>query len=142
VANSDTVNSIETNLRKVIKAGGINVSDSTFDKDTPRSKMPIAEINYEGELMGYNHGQKPLYNGIQFRIRILIDARDERAKKREFIRILHLIRDNVTINALNIGDLASSKLVSKVTTEDTDSTLSDENIGILEYDLQVRYREL
>ena len=53
----------------------------------------------------------------------------------------HRIRDAVTVNALNTGALADSKLVSLVNTTDVAITY-EPPLSTIDYRLNVRYREV
>lgn len=142
MANLDTVQSITTNLETVINQSGLKTTQETVDITQPASILPICEVHYEGEELAENFGQKPLYNDIRFRLRIIIKEPDTKARIREMQKYIHLVRDNVTVNALNIGDLASSKLVSLVDSDNPDTSESIDDMAIVEYNLLIRYREL
>jgi hypothetical protein len=144
MANVDTVMAITDNLEALLKGLKIAVERVYTEelRDIPASKLPIAQIFYQAEDFEYTHGQKPEYAEIEFLIRVLL-SRDKGsiANMRNNQKKAHEIRDGVTINTLNIGDLASSKLVSRVTSESVRNRREDD-MDIMDYTLKIRYREL
>lgn len=142
MANLDTVQSITKNLETVIKQSGLDTSLQTTDIDQPASDLRICEIHYDGENFFEDFRQKPRWNEMRFRLRIIIKDTSPSVRVRSMQESIHFIRDNVTVNALNIGDLVSSKLVSLVTSSEPDTTESIDDLGIVEYNFLIRYREL
>lgn len=140
--NLDTVQSITDNLVQVLKGAGINTVKKNFNQDPAASDLPLIDVIYDTENLGYDHGQKPLYNDIVFILRMFVKDNSPSLITTEKQRLIHIVRDNVTINALNINELSSSLLVSKVVTGDIDTSLSENDLGIIEYELEIRYREL
>lgn len=142
MANLDTVQSITDNLVEVLKGAGINTVKKNFNQDPSAGGLPMIDVIYDTENLGYDHGQKPLYNDISFTLRMYVKDNSPPLITREKQRLIHIVRDNVTINALNINELASSLLVSKVVTGDIDTSLSEDDLGTIDYELEIRYREL
>ena len=143
MGNKETVRSITDNTQTVLQGFGIKFSLQIYEEveKIPASLMPHGQIFYKGEEFEYTHGQKPQFAEIEFLLRVAIQNRDARQMTREQQKWVHLIRDGLTVPALNIGDIASSKLVSRVTTEDVtiDHRVA---VSVLEYEVLVRYREL
>ncbi len=143
MGNKETVWSITDNTQTVLQGLGIKFSRQIYEEveKIPASLMPYGQIFYKGEEFEYTHGQKPEYGEIEFLLRVAIQNRDATQMIREQQKWAHLIRDGLTVAALNIGDIVSSKLVSRVTTEDV--TIDHRAaVSVLEYGVLVRYREL
>ncbi|CAG0933365.1 hypothetical protein PLCT1_02345 [Planctomycetaceae bacterium] len=145
MSNFDTVQAITTNLEKVLRGLGLKFSPTIFDdaKNIPASLIPLGEIFYNRETFEYTHGQKPEYAEAEYALRVTLSYRNPADMMREQQRWVHLIRDGLTVNALNIGDLVTSKLVSRVTTEEA-AVENDRSNGIaaISYRTLIRYREV
>lgn len=143
MSNFQTVTSITDNLQSVLKGMGINFTREAYDDEAaiPATILPHGQIFYEGETFEYTHGQKPEYGEILFRLRVVLRERASTDAIREQMKWVHLIRDGLTINALNIGDLVTSKLVSRVTTEGVEIVNNAPRASII-YRALIRYREL
>jgi hypothetical protein len=143
MANIDTVKSISDNLQTVLEAQGIKFSRKSFEDDDqiPASLLPYGEIYYTGEEFEITHSQRPGYADIIYNLRVVLGERNPIDVMRHQQEWVHKLRDALTVNALNVGDLASSKLVALVDT----ATVSVENEAVrsaLNYQVRVRYREL
>lgn len=142
MSNFDTIDAITDNLQGVLKKLGVNFARETFEdlNAIPASLLPHGQIFYEREDFEYAHGQKPEYANALFRLRVIIAGQDARLLIREQQKWVHLIREALTVNALNIGGLATSKLINMVSTENVEI----ENMtakAALNYRVAVRYRE-
>ena len=137
--NLNTVNAITANLKAILEALGLKVEDLTYDPDA--DSTPLCQLDYTGERFGRNHGQGPLYNNIGFDLTILFRKSDPDTSRTEQATWIHKIRDAVTVDALNVDDLAASKLVSLVAHLDVDVEYRSPMTQIT-YELHVRYREL
>lgn len=144
MANIDTVEAITDNLESLLKGFKITVEREYTEelKNIPLSKLPLAQLFNTEEDFEYTHGQKPEYSELEFLVRVLL-SRDKGSinSMRNHQRKAHEIRDGITINALNIGDLISSKLVSRVTSDSLRYRREDD-LNIMDYTLRIRYREL
>ncbi len=145
MGNFDTINAITDNLEAVLKGQGINFDRKTYDdlKQVPASSLPLGEIRYSGETFEYNFGEKPKYAEAEFDMKVILSASDPRDMMLTQQKWTHLIRDALTIAALNIGVLASSQLISRVTTVrvSMDNSRTD-GIAAVDYRVSVRYREV
>ena len=142
MTNFATVKSITDNLQSVLKTQGIHFDRKVFedDKNIPASFFPCGEIFYNGEEFEYTHGERPGYAEINYGLRVMLQERDPVDAMREQQKWAHKIREALTVSAMNVTDLAASKLVSRVTTEAVDvDNLSAR--AVLNYRLKVRYRE-
>jgi hypothetical protein len=144
MTNFSTIKSITDNLQTVLKGLGINFTCEMLKdgQSVSVSLLPLGQIFYDSETFEYTHGEKPEYIEVAYNIRILLQERNATDTIREQQRWVHTIRDALTVSALNIGDLASSKLVSKVTTEDVSIDNTLDSITAVDYTVLIRYREL
>lgn len=149
MSNYDTIKSIADNLESVLRGLGIHFDRKTYEDigNIPASVLPHGEIFYRGEVFEYTHGQRAGYAEGLFRLRVILRERTPADVMREQMRWVHLVRDVLTVNALNIGSLATSKLISLVTTGvvevdniRTDSVTAD--VAAMDYSLSIRYREV
>ena len=140
----DTVKSITDNLQRILDKQGIKFDREIFDdiNKIEGSKLPVGQIFYQSPIFEYSHGQKPEYADLEFQVRVVFKDRSATDSIRDEQEWVQRIRESVTINALNVGDLASSLLVSKVTTEEVEVEHPGDGVGVLNYTLNVRYREL
>jgi len=143
VANIDTVKSITDNLQTVCQGEGIKFSRKTYEepKDIPASLIPLGEIFYNAETFEHTHGQKAGYAEIDYTLRITFKERDSQVLMRKQQEWVHKLRDALTVNALNIGNLASSQLVSWVNTESAE-TEDEIDWSRVNYLIKIRYREI
>lgn len=143
MSNFDTVDAITDNVQAVLEAQGIKYHPEVIEdvEKIADSALPLGQIFYKGEEFEYTHGQKPQYSEIEFLLRVVFRERNQREMIRMQQEWAHKIRDSLTVNALNIGKLVSSKLVSRVTTENVDID-NRAALSVLEYEVLVRYREL
>jgi len=143
MANKDTVWAITTNLQTVLQGLGIKFSKNTYEDmgSIPAGLIPHGDIQYITEVFEYGHGQKPLYSDMEFSIQVVLSDRSSEGLMRTVQDWVHRVRDGVTVDALNIGDLASSKLVSRASTGEI-RTIKNGAFSVIEYTMQIRYREL
>lgn len=145
MSNYNTIQAITKNLEGVLSGLGIKFSPKTFDdaKSIPASLIPLGEIFYNGESFESIYGERPSYIEAEYNLRVTLSERDSVNMMRSQQKWVHLIRGGLTVNALNIGDLASSKLISRVKTEAADAANDNGNgIAVINYRVSVRYREL
>ena len=140
--NFTTIKSITDNLQSVLQAQGIKFTRKTFEdeKAIPASLLPLGEIYYRGEDFEYNHGQRAGYSEANFDIKVTVQDRDMTALMRLAQKWTHAVRDALTVNALNIGDLSASKLVSWVVMESVGIGYNVE-YATLTHAMKIRYRE-
>lgn len=143
MSNFDTIKSITDNIETVLRAKGIKF-ERNLDKDianVPASKMPIGHIIYRQEVPEYVHGMKPKYITAEFAVRVYNRERSDKNGIEFVQKWMHDIREAITVNALNIGDLASSKLVSLAEAESVDIEYPSEDTILLNATVTIRYRE-
>lgn len=140
MSNPDTVKAISTNILTVLKETiGWQVEDDGVEPDADFAN-PVARIEYQGEAFESLHGERPDYADAPFLIQVMFAERVPdtiRDKAQEYI---HAIRDNVTIDNVNVGALASTNLVSH-TFSDSVNTSYDEPITTINYQMRIHYRE-
>ena len=139
MTNSDTVKTITANLAAILAGLGFKVEDLSVDPSM--TTAPVCVILYEGEEFEYGHGQKPLYNEVKYLLKILLNDPKPGTSRDKYADHVHAIREAVTVNALNTGGLATSKLVSLVNTTDVAITY-EPPVSTIDYRLNVRYREV
>lgn len=140
--NFATIKSITDNLQSVLQGQGIKFSRSTFEDATaiPASLLPYGEIYYKGEDFEYTHGQRSGYAVGTFDVRVLLQDRDAVNLTRLTQKWTHAVRDALTVNALNIVDLAASKLVSWINVEGVTAEHKTE-YSFMNFAVKIRYRE-
>ena len=143
MSNFDTVKSITTNIETVLKGQGAEFLPAVIEdlELIPLSTIPCGQIFYRGEQFEYGHNEKPEFAEIRFLLRIILRDRDPRNLTRDAQDWTHRVRDGLTLPALNVGDLAASKLVSRVTTESVEVEYNGDR-AVLGCATLVRYREV
>ena len=141
-ANFTTIKSITDNVQSVLEAQGIKFSRKTFEnaKAIPAGLLPYGEVHYKGEDFEYTHGQRAGYAIGNFDVRVVLRDRDAIDLMRLTQKWTHAVRDALTINALNIVDLATSKLVSWVNVDGVAAEHSAE-FSFMNFNVKIRYRE-
>ncbi|MBI5885308.1 MAG: hypothetical protein HZB85_01845 [Deltaproteobacteria bacterium] len=139
MANTDTVKAITANLSSILAGLGFKIED--LSTDPSMSATPVCVVLYEGEEFEYGHGQRPLYNEVKYLLKILLNDPKPGTSRDKYAQHVHAIRDAVTVNALNTGDLATSRLVSLVNTTDVAITY-EPPVSTIDYRMNVRYREV
>lgn len=138
MANADTVKAIEDNLTSILATQGFKVEDLSSDPDVDTT--PLCAILHRGETFGAAHGEKPLYNEISYELSIRFNTKYPSTSRDSIADWAHKVRTNVTVNALNVGSLATTKLVSWVNHNGYDINYTPP-ITSISYKLRVRYRE-
>ncbi|VAW37808.1 hypothetical protein MNBD_DELTA02-729 [hydrothermal vent metagenome] len=145
MSNFDTVAAITDNIQGVLETLGIKFSQKAIEdtKDVPASLLPYGEIFYTGESFEETSGERPGYVEATFTLVVILRERFARDLIRAEQDWVHRIRGALGVDALNIGDLASSKLVSRVRSGSVgmDKGSGKSGLGILSYQVKVRYRE-
>jgi len=142
MSNFDTVSAITDNLQEALKKQGVCFSMSGFDDPgaMPASVLPLGRIFYTGESFEYAHGQRPMYAEVEYSVRVTLAHKDTADMMREQQKWTHLVRDAMTIEALNTGALAASRPVSRVMVAGVRAE-GDRHTASLVLRTVVRYRE-
>ena len=138
MSNIDTVKAITTNLEGVLTGLGWKLEDLSSDPDVDTT--PVCQVLYEGESFEDLYGERPQYNTIAFLVRVVRNRTQPGTSRDAQQEAVHAIRGAVTVAALNAGSLATSKLVNRVAHTGAQVEY-DPPLSILDYRLQVRYRE-
>ncbi|MEE8575510.1 MAG: hypothetical protein V3T30_08870 [Thermodesulfobacteriota bacterium] len=143
MANFDTIKSITDNLETISKGLGIKFSRAAFADaaSIPASLIPHGRIIYSGERFENTHGERPGYVEASFDLLVVVKGRRGADVMRTEQDWVHRLRGAFSVAGLNTGELASSKLVSRVDTTSFDMDNGAE-FSVLTYKITVRYREL
>jgi hypothetical protein len=145
MSNFDTVKSITDNIQSVLQGLGIKFSRKAFEdnKDVPASLLPYGEIFYTGESFEETSGERPSYVEADFTLIVIMRERVACDLVRAEQDWIHKMREALSVGTLNTGELAASKLVSRVTSTSIgmDKGSGKSGLGILSYQVKVRYRE-
>ena len=138
--NAQNVQYIIENLELIVGTTlGFNLEYEI--KDDPEVETTAAAIIlYDGETFEESFGEKPLYNEISFIIRVKYRRSDPTQIRDKGADYVHLLREGITIDLLNVGALASTQIVSRVSHDGADLSISLPIIE-LDYSISVRYRE-
>lgn len=146
MSTADTLSAIYDNLKTVI---GTVVTVSTarevvsaFRDDAADVKLgsPIAIVLYAGSEFDNSLGYRPKYDTGAFPVVVKFSEPDVAAAMRKQMRIIHDIKAAVTTAALNIGELAAAKHVSRVEALSPDIQYSPPK-NIIQMVFNIRYRE-
>lgn len=108
--NAVTVNAITANLKTIFKTIKFQFEDGS--KNTIAEKITWIQLEQGDTRVENNFGEGPMYAEQDYLLtaqRKIDDKDDHRTKGTE---ISWELKENITVDALNVGDLASSKLVS------------------------------
>lgn len=143
MSNFDTIKSITDNLQSLLKGLGLNFSREIHEDELkiPAGSIPSGQIFYQSETFEDAFNLRPEYIEASFRLRIVLRERNPIDMMREQQKWTHTTKDALTVNALNIGDLITSKLVSLVATERAESETLSADMGAVNIEVIVRYRE-
>ena len=143
MSNFDTITAVTDNLESVLRGLGLKFTQEIYDDVSaiPASLLPHGQIFYDKEVFEYTHGQKPEYATVSFRIRVALTGRDARKFIRDQQNWVHKIREALTVNALNIGGLAASKLINVVSLDEVDVENTADRASLM-CRVGVRYREV
>ena len=145
MANIDTIKSLTDNVQTVLQnALGFKFERKNLEdvKDMPASKYPLGVFFDSGIEFEYTHGQKAGYGVQSYLVWIIFKERNDKVRMRKNQERLQQSRTALTVNALNVGDLSASKLVSWVEVTDIDTEHQNDGLSVLNYTVAVRYREL
>lgn len=144
MSNFDTIQAITDNIQSVLRGQGIDFIRRTFDDLSlvPASGIPLGEIYYRNETFEYTFGERPKYAAASYLVRVILREPDPVDMMRQQQKWAHIVRDALTVPALNTGALAASQLVSRVITDrvEADNTRSD-GLSAMNYQVSVQYRE-
>lgn len=144
MTNFDTIQAVTDNIEAVLRVQGIKFDRKTYDdlKDIPGSSLPQGLVYYDGERPEDTFHQRPSYIEADFTVKVILSVRDPKDMMRAQQKWAHLVRGALTVNALNTGSLAASKLVSmaQVKAINTDNSRGD-GFATVNFSITIRYRE-
>jgi hypothetical protein len=145
MANADTIKAVITNIETILSAAPhslrkIDIPDGQTESLPSFEQTPVYYLLYDGEAPEYEHGQKPGY--IEASVIIVLvwlstSISDARGKAIDWY---HALRGALTVNALNVGGLVASKLVSKVALDKPQLDVQPAETKIF-FKTTMRYRE-
>lgn len=101
---------------------------------------PQFTVAYSGTDFENNYGERPNYDNSTFVVRIKYLDANMRGLHETIIKSIHLVKQAMTIDALNVGDLTTSKLVRRVSVGKATMTSEPPSV-IVSIEVTVRYRE-
>jgi len=142
MSNTTTIKAIIKNIEAILSVSlkKLDLFGGAPETLPDYTSAPVYYILYDGETPEYNHSQKPGYVEADLKIVLKWQSMGISAARDKTIEWFHTIRDALTVNALNVGDLAASKLVSKITVSKPDLDVQPAEL-LLTYTTTVRYRE-
>jgi hypothetical protein len=141
MSNTETVQAIITNIETILTNSTLAFKLEDMSDDEKLKTIDLAKVIYTGEEFEESYGERNLYNEIEFLIVVQYTDPNPAARRDKNAVIVHKIRDNITIDALNVGFLASTKLVSRVEHVEAKTGI-DQTTNTINYILKVRYREI
>ncbi len=136
MTTTNTVDAIITNSEAILSAMALNLEALPSDSI---ETTPAAYLDYDTEDFDDNFQERPLYNTVNFVIRIRAKggtANEDRDIKRTWT---HLLKGAFTVAALNVGDLSASKLVARINHDGVNLGKEGEAVTI-DYEMGVKYR--
>ena len=141
MTNFEIISAITSNLKSILETLGTNFRlGKAGEKTIPASANPYAEITYAGESFENTLNRRPSYAEAAFGIKLVFSGRDGEELTREAARWVHLIRDALSVNAMNAGELTVEKPVSSVKALNADVESKEGRVAI-NYKIKIGYRE-
>lgn len=139
----ETVQAITDNIKTLCQGQGLKFSLKVIEdvENIPASLIPYGDIFYQGEEFEYDYGNKPGYIEAKFLLRVVLKEKAPADMIRNQQKWTHNLRGALTVDALNSGALAASKLVSKVEKEEPEIENMPSFVSVLLFALRVRYRQ-
>lgn len=137
-----TISAITENMLELLGRQGLFFLKKAHDDgaDIPASLLPAGQLFYKGEVFDATYGQRPTYVEARYSLKVILSERTPEALMQEEQKWCHRIRDALTVDALNVKSLESSRLVSRVAIEAFEAQ-SRNDLSSLSCDVLVRYRE-
>lgn len=140
MSDLDTVKALTTNLEGIISTTlNWKLEDGSTER-TPKTNflchLRFRDIDYEE-----TYGERASYAEANFDLRVKTIKKTPSLSRDIQQEIITSIRTGVTIKTLNVGALATSLLVSRVTHRSPAVPEYDNNVSEITYGLSIRYRE-
>lgn len=146
MSTADTLSAIYDNLKTII-GGIVDVNTSrevmnAFRDDSADVKLggPIAVVLYAGSEFDNSLGYRPKYDTGAFPVIIKFSEPDVSAALKKQMQIIHDIKAAVTVDALNVGELAVAKHISRIEALPPDIRYMPPK-NIIQMVFNIRYRE-
>jgi hypothetical protein len=143
VATSDTVLAIYNNLRAIVETLGGRLTTEralTLDSVSPMLGVPQYTVTYLGSDFENSVGEKPKYDNSTFMVRARFYGETMDELSQTLISTIHATKEAVNVAALNVGSLAVSKLVSRVSAVKPD-VKQEAPAVVVTMNFIIRYRE-
>ena len=135
-----TVKYLTTNL-EVILSTTLNwkLEDGSSER-TPETNF-LCQLLFTGIEYEETYGQRPSYAEANFDIKVKTVKKTPSNSRDGEQEIITSLRDAITIDLLNVNNLAVSKLVSRVTHRTPLVSEHENNMSEITYRVSLRYRE-
>jgi hypothetical protein len=144
MATKDTVLAIYTNLLSIITSlGGVNnkLREIVNGKEVaPMLGGPQYTVSYKGSDFENSIGERPSYDNSTFEVGIKFTDATVSGITQKAIAAIHGVKEAVTVPALNVGSLVTSKLVSRVSISKAEVAQDGANVTAT-VSISIRYRE-
>lgn len=138
----EVVRSVTDNIEETLRGLGFKFTKKALEGEDsiPAGLLPLARIFYLGERFEESFGERPLHGEAGFLIKVSFAARESFQLVMEQQRAAHQIREALTVDAINSGQLSETKNVSRVAIEEC-AVRNRGGMPELEMKAAVRYRE-
>ena len=140
MSDLNTLKYLTTNLEEILSTTlNWNLEDGSSER-TPETNF-LCNLRFDGIDYEETYGQRPSYAEANFTIRVKTVKKTPSLSREKQQEIITSIRTGVTIDKLNVGNLAISLLVSRVTHISPEVPEYENNVSEISYGLSIRYRE-
>jgi len=141
MSDESNIKAITTNLRKILKDTiGFQMEEDGLDPNKDMTK-PVCKIGFRGLDFESIHGERPKYIDAMFDLQVIFTERGSDAAKDKAQQYISDIRDNVTIDGMNVDQLGTGNdIVSHVFSRSITTDI-DEPFVIVNYEIAIHYRE-
>lgn len=141
MTNIDKHKAVTTNLRTILRdTVGFQMEEDGLDPDRHMTK-PVCKIGFRGLVYESIHGERPKYIDAIYDLQVIFTERDSDAAKDKAQEYIQGMRENVTIDGMNVNGLESGNdIVSHVLSNEI-VTAYDEPFVIINYEMSIHYRE-
>ena len=136
MTTKSTVTAITNNIEAILSAMALSLEDQSGELI---STKPLGGLEYLGDEYDDNYQERPFYNTAGFRITITAQGGEPSVERATSVMWVHDLKNTLTVESLNVGDLSVSKLVARVSHNEN----TVEKVGVLlkiEYEIGVKYR--
>lgn len=145
MTNIQTIKAITVNLKTLLKGLGINFTEKTdvYKKNNSASVKPVGSIYYKSEAFEHGYGGKAYYINAGFTVTVQLTDRNDSELIRQQQTWVHEVREALTVDGLNVGELVEGKPVTRILVEkvaiSNDKKSSSSEVS---FEIVVRYREV